>query len=224
MGTGESLGREYGGGTWWHGLACMFAAFVRYRLGTGSRGMVSPFVAFTCADLDGDDAWASATGGMEGQEDRGSRDPECENEPSGGGEDFCGAVSTSEALGRGNCGEAWLPRLPSTFAVVVRLGDEEVAVSEYGLGTVPRGMVSLPVNLSCVCCDGGSDWGEAVARKSRGGGKVGVLLWVSGLQDGLALVKVGWLCVVVACCQAANSASTVCSQETMLAISCFSAE
>ena len=100
---------------------------------------------------------------MEEGEDSGSRDPEYKNEPSGGGKDFCGVVSTSEALGRGNCGEAWLPRLASTFAVVVRLGDEEVAVSEYGLGTAPQGMISSPVNLPCFCCDGGSDWDGAFA-------------------------------------------------------------
>ena len=110
------------------------------------------------------------------------------------------------------------------FAMDVRLGDEEVAVRESGLGTASRGLVSSLVKLPCVCCDGGSDWTKAVARESRGGVRVGVLVWVAGLQDGSALVKVRWLCLVEACCQAANSASTVCSQETMLAISCFNAE
>ena len=75
------------------------------------------------------------------------------------------------------------------------------------------------VSTSAMVC---AEWGDVFARLSGGDEMVDVLV-LTGLRESSSLLGAGWLCVVVACCQAANLASTVCSQETMLAISCFSA-
>ena len=71
--------------------------------------------------------------------------------------------------------------------MVVRLDDEEVSIGGNGLGTGLRGMVSSSVTLMCFCCDGGSDRGDASARKSRGGGKDGALGVSAGLLKRLLL-------------------------------------
>ena len=55
----------------------------------------------------------------------------------------------------------------------MRLVDEEVSLSEEGLGIGLRGMVCSSVPRADFCCDGGSDRGDVLDRKSRGGERDG---------------------------------------------------
>ena len=55
----------------------------------------------------------------------------------------------------------------------MRLVNEEVSLSEEGLGTGLRGMVCSSVPRADFCCDGGSDRGDVVDRESRGGERDG---------------------------------------------------
>ena len=55
----------------------------------------------------------------------------------------------------------------------MRLVDEEVSLGEGGLGTGVRGMVCSSVPRADFCCDGGSDWGDVLDRRSRGGERDG---------------------------------------------------
>ena len=82
-------------------------------------------------------------------------------------------ASTGEVIGRESGEGVWAQGLALMVAKVVRLVDEEVSFSEDGLGTGLRGMVCSSVPRTDFCCDGGSDRGDVLDRKSRGGERDG---------------------------------------------------
>jgi hypothetical protein len=140
------VGTTYGDGMCWQGSDGMFTMVVRLvaweteigesELGTETLGVTSPTVAFVCASLDVVAACASAMGGLEGRRNSGSRAPEYECEPTGGGENVWRAGGVIKATGRSNREGAWLRELKLTSAMVWAEWDESFARLTGGDGSV----------------------------------------------------------------------------------------
>ena len=76
-------------------------------------------------------------------------------------------AGTGEVIGRESGEGVWAQGPASMFATGLRLVDEEVSLSEDGLGTGLQGMACSSVSRTDFCCDGGSDRGNVSDRKSE---------------------------------------------------------